>query len=171
VIRLFLLTSHYRSPLNYTRENLDNAVAGLTRLYTALRGIEESTAPAEHALRERFEAAMNDDFNTPEALAVLYESARELNKLRESKDIEAPAVAGLLRELGARLGLLQGDAEAFLRGESSSDEDAEIEALILARNNARASKDWAEADRIRDELAARKIILEDAAGVTTWRRG
>jgi cysteinyl-tRNA synthetase len=171
VIRLFLLTSHYRSPLNYTRENLDNAVAGLTRLYTALRGVEESTAPAEHALRERFEAAMNDDFNTPEALAVLYESARELNKLRESKDLEAPAVAGLLRELGARLGLLQGDAEAFLRGESTSDEDAEIEALILARNNARASKDWAEADRIRDELAARKIILEDAAGVTTWRRG
>ena len=171
VIRLFLLTSHYRSPLNYTRENLDNAVAGLTRLYTALRGMEASNAPTTHTLQERFEAAMNDDFNTPEALAVLYEAARELNKLRESKDIEAPALAGLLRDLGARLGLLQGDAEAFLRGGSNRDEDAEIEALILARNNARASKDWAEADRIRDELAARKIILEDAAGVTTWRRG
>ena len=171
VIRLFLLTSHYRSPLNYTRENLDNAVAGLTRLYTALRGMEEAAAPATHALRDRFEAAMNDDFNTPEALAVLHEAARELNKLRESKDIEAAAVAGLLRELGSRLGLLQGDAEAFLRGEASADDAAEIEALILARNNARSSKDWAEADRIRDELAARKIILEDAAGVTTWRRG
>jgi cysteinyl-tRNA synthetase len=170
VIRLFLLTSHYRSPLNYTRENLDNAVAGLTRLYTALRGMEDSSAPPVHSLRDRFDEAMKDDFNTPEALAVLYETARELNKLRETKDVEATAVASLLRELGARLGLLQGDAEAFLRG-GSADEDAEIDALILARNNARANKDWAEADRIRDELASRKIILEDAAGVTTWRRG
>jgi cysteinyl-tRNA synthetase len=170
VIRLFLLTSHYRSPLNYTRENLDNAVAGLTRLYTALRGMEDSSAPPVHSLRDRFDEAMKDDFNTPEALAVLYETARELNKLRETKDVEATAVATLLRELGARLGLLQGDAEAFLRG-GSADEDAEIDALILARNNARANKDWAEADRIRDELASRKIILEDAAGVTTWRRG
>ncbi len=170
VISLFLLTSHYRSPLNYTRENLDNAVAGLTRLYTALRGMEDSSAPPVHSLRDRFDEAMKDDFNTPEALAVLYETARELNKLRETKDVEATAVASLLRELGARLGLLQGDAEAFLRG-GSADEDAEIDALILARNNARANKDWAEADRIRDELASRKIILEDAAGVTTWRRG
>jgi len=170
VIRLFLLTSHYRSPLNYTRENLDNAVAGLTRLYTALRGMEDSSAPPVHSLRDRFDEAMKDDFNTPEALAVLYETARELNKLRETKDVEATAVASLLRELGARLGLLQGDAEAFLRG-GSADEDAEIDALILARNNARANKDWVEADRIRDELASRKIILEDAAGVTTWRRG
>ena len=170
-VRYFLLSSHYRSPLNYTADALSNAEAALTRLYTALRGIEPASVESAGAdFRERFAAAMDDDFSTPEALAVLFDVARELNRLRESDARQAAALAGLLRELGAVLGLLQADPEGYLKGGTESDAEA-IEALIARRAEARKNRDFAEADRIRDELAAQGVVIEDSAGGTTWRRG
>jgi len=173
-VRYFILTSHYRSPLNYADAQLDNARSALTRLYTALRGLP-AAAPAElPAVRERFHAAMQDDFNTPEALAVLFDLAREVNRAREAGDETAAAAVGaLLRELGGLLGLLGDTPEAYLRGAAGTAgglADAEIEALIEARNAARTRRDWAEADRVRDELKAAGVVLEDGAGGTTWRR-
>ena len=173
-VRYFILTSHYRSPLNYADAQLDNARSALTRLYTALRGLP-AAAPAElPAARERFHAAMQDDFNTPEALAVLFDLAREVNRAREAgEEAAAAAVGAVLRELGGLLGLLGDAPEAYLRGAAGAAgglADAEIEALIEARNAARARRDWAEADRVRDELKAAGVVLEDGAGGTTWRR-
>ena len=174
-VRYFILTSHYRSPLNYSDAQLDNARGALTRLYTALRGLPDASAAEAPELRGRFHAAMRDDFNTPEALAVLFDLARDINKSRESGD-EAGAAAqgGLLRELGGMLGLLGEAPESYLKGGGTPTEggltDAAIEDLIAARNAARAARDWAEADRIRDELKAQGVVLEDAAGATSWRR-
>ena len=174
-VRYFILTSHYRSPLNYSDAQLDNARGALTRLYTALRGLPQAAAAEAPELRERFDAAMRDDFNTPEALAVLFDIARDANKAREGGDESgAAALAALLRELGAVLGLLGEDPETYLKGGGAPAEggltDAQIDALIAARNDARAARDWAEADRIRDELKDQGVVLEDGAGGTSWRR-
>jgi cysteinyl-tRNA synthetase len=176
-IRYFILTSHYRSPLNYDDEHLDNARAALTRLYTALRGLPAAQAGTDAAVgdpyRQRFDAAMDDDFNTPEALAVLFDLAREINRVRDDDPASASALAARLRELGAALGLLGQDAEAYLRagvgGQGPS--DGEIEALIRRRADARRDRDFAEADRIRDELQQAGVVLEDGSAGTTWRRG
>lgn len=169
VIRYFILTSHYRSPLNYSQENLDNAKHALTRLYTALRGLP--AIPAEHTENQAFEAAMQDDFNTPEALAVLFELARETNRLRDSETNKATQLGAQLKYLGSLLGLLQNDPETFLQGGSHGGlSDSEIENLITARKQARTDKNWAEADRVRDVLKDNGIVLEDSAGSTTWRR-
>ncbi|HSJ49014.1 MAG TPA: DALR domain-containing protein, partial [Gammaproteobacteria bacterium] len=125
--------------------------------------------------QRRFSAAMDDDFKSAEALADLFELALELNRAREAGTGEAPRLAATLVHLGARLGILQADPLQYLRGQpvrtTGGLEDAEIEARIQARLDARARKDWAEADRIRDELQAAGIQLEDAAGTTRWRRG
>ncbi len=175
-IRYFILASHYRSPLNYTEDNLDKARGSLTRLYTALRDVSPGEPlPEEGEFRQRFQQAMNDDFNTPEALAVLFELARDLNRARDSDPAAASRLAATLRLLGGQLGLLQADPDTYLRGQPSTDaagglSDADIDARIQARLDARARKDWAEADRIRDELKAAGVVLEDAAGVTSWRR-
>jgi cysteinyl-tRNA synthetase len=193
-VRYFILTSHYRSPLNYDTEHLDNARAALTRFYTALRGLPK-TAPARgEAFEARFLEAMDDDFNTPEALAVLFDLAREINKLKETDMDAAAALSGVLRELGDVLGILQEDPETFLKGKSvnacvvlsgvegraevgqlsvqTTDlSDEAIDAKIQSRIEARTAKNWAEADRIRDELQAAGIILEDGPKGTTWRRG
>jgi len=173
VVRYFIVTSHYRSPLNYSDESLENAKAGLTRFYTALRGLpvmgvnESTLAP----YRERFQQAMDDDFNTPEAFAVLFELARDINRAREDEPELAAALAAVLRELGGVLGVVQQDPEVYLRaGSEAGLSDAEIEELIARRNQARVDKDWAEADRVRDILQQQNVVLEDSAGSTTWRR-
>jgi len=173
-VRYFILTSQYRSPLNYDEEHLQNARAALTRFYTTLRDLPEAVALAESDYETRFDAAMDDDFNTPEALAVLFELARETNRLKESGAEEAAALGATLKQLASVLGILQNDPEAFFKQAAGSEEglsDAEVEALIEQRYQARADKNWAEADRLRDELKEAGIVLEDAAGKTSWRRG
>jgi len=169
VVRFFILRAHYRSPLNYSDAHLDDARAALTRLYTALKNVPAQDVELdwhdEYALR--FKDAMNDDFNTVEAMAVLFDLANEVHRSQSAQR------AGLLRALGAVLGLLQRSPQGFLQGgaavsgELSADE---IEQLIVARREARASKNWAESDRLRDELAARGVVLEDGANGTSWRR-
>lgn len=172
-VRFFILNSHYRSQLNYATDQLDAATASLNRLYTALRGLPEVGAANGTAYEQRFHAAMDDDFNTPEAMAVLFELARDINKVRSTQSDPAAAPLGaLLKRLGWVLGILQDDPEAWLKGSSAADglDDTAIEALIQQRLAARAAKDWAEADRIRDQLKAQGIVLEDSAGKTIWRR-
>jgi len=172
-VRYFILTSQYRSPLNYDDEHLDNARSALTRLYTGLRGLPQAEASGGEQYRARFEAAMDDDFNTPEALAVLFDMVREINRLRLQDERTAAALGAELRALGGVLGILQDDPEAYLRGASAGDDglsDADIEDLIRRRAEARKNKDWAEADKLRDELQAAGIMLEDGSGATTWRR-
>ncbi|MEO5341864.1 MAG: cysteine--tRNA ligase [Gammaproteobacteria bacterium SHHR-1] len=172
-IRYFILTSQYRSPLNYDEEHLDNARAALTRFYTALRGLPLDVPPSR-LFDQRFAAAMNDDFNTPEALAVMFDLVREINRIRNQQPQQAAALAAELRSLGAVLGIVQADPEDYLRGGDPQVvqglSDGEIEALISARNAARAAKDWAEADRIRDLFKQQGIVLEDGADGTGWRR-
>ncbi|MCG7954006.1 MAG: class I tRNA ligase family protein, partial [Candidatus Thiodiazotropha endolucinida] len=173
-VRYFILTSHYRSPLNYDTEHLDNARGALTRFYTALRGLPEGESAGGESFKSRFHEAMDDDFNTPEALAVLFDLAREINRIKETSVEDAASLGALLRALGGMLGLLQSDPESYLKGGASADDglsDDKIDAMIQARIDARAAKDWGEADRIRDELQEAGILLEDGPEGTTWRRG
>ncbi len=170
-VRYFLLSTHYRSPLNYTEENLNLAQSALERLYTALRGTDKNAQPAGgEQFVSAFEEAMNDDFNTPNAFSVLFDLAREVNTLKAQQAPEADAMAARLRQLGGVLGLLENDPDAFLKGDAEDDEVAKIEALILQRNTARQNKDWAAADAARDALKAMNIVLEDTANGTTWRK-
>ena len=166
-IRLALLSAHYRQPLDWTEAGLREAKAQLDRLYRALDSLRDVTATT-HAAPEAFLAALADDLNTPKALAELHQVANAANKATDAG--EKARLKGELLAAGGLLGLLQQDAAAWLKGEGAGDVDAgEIESLIAARRDARARKDWAESDRIRDELAARGILLEDKAGETTWR--
>ncbi|MCG5499962.1 cysteine--tRNA ligase [Ectothiorhodospira lacustris] len=172
-VRYFILGSHYRSPLNYSDEPLNNARAALNRLYTAMRGINLLPPEGEGTrFRARFDAAMQDDFNTPVALAVLFDIAHEVNRLREAEPEAAGRLAGVLRELGGALGILGADPDAYLQGgDGQGPDEAEIQTLIEARLEARRRKDFAEADRIRDTLKGQGVVLEDGPGGTTWRRG
>ncbi|MCJ1885986.1 cysteine--tRNA ligase [Pseudomonas sp. LA21] len=170
VVRFLLVSSHYRSPINYSEDNLKEAKGALERFYTALRGLPQVAAAGGEAFVERFAAAMDDDFGTPEAVAVLFEMAREINRLRDSEPAAAAALAARLRELAGLLGVLQLDADEFLQAGAAGKVDAaQVEALIQARLDARAAKNWAESDRIRDELTALGVVLEDGKGGTTWR--
>ena len=172
-VRFFILNSHYRSQLNYATEQLDAARAALTRLYTAMRGLPDVGAAARTYYENRFFDAMDDDFNTPEAVAVLFELAGDINRIRKTQSEAAAAPLGaLLKRLGNILGLLQDDAESWLKGSAQADglTDAAIESLIQQRLDARKAKNWAESDRIRDELKAQGVQLEDGVGGTTWRR-
>jgi cysteinyl-tRNA synthetase len=169
VVRYFILSSHYRSPLNYSDQHLDNAKGALTTLYTALRGLALSTASDGGEFELRFDAAMDDDFNTSEAIAVLFDLAREVNRLRETDAGQAGKLGAVLKRLGSYLGLLVREPEAFLQSGSGLSSDA-IEALIAERVAARKNKDWVASDRIRDQLAAQSVVLEDGPGGTTWRR-
>lgn len=171
-LRFFLLSSHYRSAINYSLETLAKARASLMRLYTALRGRSTLVSYVDEDFAKAFHAAMKDDFNTPVALAVLFDVAREINRVKELDPARADQLATTLIHLGGILGILEKDPEVFLRGTADDQEHEaeEIHELIVARNRARMSKDFALSDKIRDDLLARGIILEDAAGVTTWRR-
>ncbi|MCS3604182.1 cysteinyl-tRNA synthetase [Buttiauxella sp. BIGb0471] len=172
-IRYFLMSGHYRSQLNYSEENLKQARTSLERLYTALRGTDSNVQPAGgEAFEARFREAMDDDFNTPEAYSVLFDMAREVNRLKTEDLAAANGLAAALRQLSGVLGLLEQDPETFLQGGAQSDDNevAEIEALIKQRNDARQSKDWALADQARDRLNEMGIVLEDGAQGTTWRR-
>ena len=162
-VRFFVVRSHYRSPLNYSNVHLDDARAALKRLYTALSLV--APAPVEVDWAEgyaaRFKAAMDEDFGTPEAVAVLFDLAGEVNRSK------SPAAAGLLKALGGHLGLLQADPQDFLKAGAGLDEAA-IQAQIAARAAAKAAKNFAEADRIRNDLLAQGIVLKDSASGTTW---
>ncbi len=171
-IRYFVLASQYRSPLNYSDQLLDTARTALSRLYNTLRDLD---VPADYdendAAVEKFKQAMDDDFNTPEALAVIFDLANQVNKLRETDIGAAAQKAAVLKKLANVLGLLEQDPEQYLHaGTAKGDDGVDIDAMIEARNAARTSKDWAEADRIRDELDAMGIVLEDKDGKTVWRR-
>jgi len=171
VVRYFLLSSHYRSPLNYSDESLEQAKSALTRLYTALKDLPEAPAPAGTSYQTRFDVAMDDDFNTAVAVSVLFDLAHDIHKARAGDVSQAAGLGAILRQLAAILGLLGRAPEAFLQaGSVGGISNGEVESLLAQRLAARAAKDWAESDRIRDELKAKGVVLEDSKGGTTWRR-
>ncbi|MGE4501794.1 MAG: cysteine--tRNA ligase [Thiomicrospira sp.] len=168
VIRYFLLSSHYRSPVNYSQENLQTAKTNITRLYTALEGLQPGQAAQNTDYEQRFNDAMDDDFNTPLAISVLFELVKDVNKNQDAQ------LAGLLKALANRLGFLTELPEAFFKAHLNANDglsDAEIEQLIAQRAQARKDKNWARSDEIRDQLLAQGIELLDSAQGTTWRRG
>ena len=162
--RFFIIRAHYRSALNHSDAHLDDARNSLKRLYTALDLVTPMTVGIDwnQVFAARFKAAMDDDFGTPEAVAVLFEVATEVNKTRSSK------LAGLLKALGGCIGLLQADPKVFLQGGVAQDDPA-IQEKIVERLTAKAAKNFAEADRIRQKLLAQGIVLEDSPGGTTWK--
>lgn len=173
-VRYFLLSGHYRSQLNYTEENLKQARTALERLYTSLRGTDANVQPVGgEAFEAQFIDAMNDDFNTPEAYSVLFDLAREVNRLKSVDMNAANGLAAVLRKLAKVLGLLEQEPEHFLQSGAKADNAGEvekIESLIQQRNDARKNKDWAAADVARDALTAMGIVLEDGPQGTIWRR-
>ncbi len=188
-LRFFILQSHYRGPLVYSESNLKQAETALRRLYLALRDVASVIQPLEPIdkmpgliteAEKRFQAAMDDDFNTPEAITVLFDLATELNKAKaENNQRNAVELAAALQRWGESLGLLQSDPESFLRtqvtvrfpyGVEPNFTDTDIENLIAQRNQARQTKNWKAADRIRNQLSDMGIILEDRADGTRWRR-
>ena len=166
-IRLTLLSAHYRQPLDVTREKIDASKAQLDRLYQALRRVE--AVEASDGDVANLTAALCDDLNTPEALSHLHAVANALNN--ETVEAEQARLKAMLLKGGKLLGLLEQDPEAWFKGSEADGEAEEIEALIARRTEARKDRDFAEADRIRDELDARGIVLEDGPGGTTWKRG
>jgi len=184
VLRAFVLASHYRGPVNYSDDNLRQADAALERLYVALRGVVPAAGAPDSEATQRFVAAMDDDFNTAEALAALQSLARELNVAKTAAAAaRAAALAAELRRLGAVLGILAEDPELWLQtrparsleagagagAPAAEPAAAEIEALVAARSAARKARDFRESDRIRDELLARGVVLEDGPAGTSWR--
>jgi cysteinyl-tRNA synthetase len=181
VLRAFLLSSHYRGPVNYAEDNLRQADAALQRMYLALRDVKPARKNEAGGATRRFTEAMDDDFNTPEALAAMQSAARELNVAKSAGDTaRARTLAAELRHLGSLLGLLGHPAEEWLStrseltGGGSDDaagvDAAEIDRLVAARIEARRAKNFAESDRIRDALAAQGVVLEDGPSGTSWRR-
>ena len=169
VLRFFIIRSHYRSPLNYSDAHLDDAKNALTRLYTALKDVDvkDQAVDWDSEYAKRFASAMNDDFNTPEAVAVLFELANEVNRTHLAE------LGSQLKALAGVLGLLERDPRQFLQGDGAVDEGEEkwIESQIQARIDAKKAKNFAEADKIRSELLEKGIVLEDKpGGLTEWRR-
>jgi cysteinyl-tRNA synthetase len=172
-IRYFIVSSHYRSQLNYSEEQLDNARAALQRLYAALQDSQLVEPPQSSDYQLRFEKALDDDFNTANAVAVLFDLARDINRARSEGDDRQHQLASLLRQLGGVLGMLQADPGEYLKsqaGQGNGLSDSAIEELVAARLQARSEKDWATADRIRGELSDAGIAIEDGNGTSRWRR-
>jgi cysteinyl-tRNA synthetase len=172
VLRFFLLSSHYRGPINYSAAQLAQADETLLGLYRALKDTA-LTGAADPAELERFRAAMDDDFNTPEALAVAQSVTRDLNLAKGTKDAaKSAALAATLRAMGGMLGVLQQDPDKYLKRSAGAGglSDAQVDALVAARNAARAAKNYAESDRIRVQLNDAGVLLDDKAGGTQWRR-
>jgi cysteinyl-tRNA synthetase len=171
VVRYFILTSHYRSPLNYSDEQLEQAKSALTRYYNTMREVTPKANvdwQQDGEFGQRFRDAMNDDFNTALALSVVADVRQAINKVSSDSE-QAQYLAGLLQSFGEVLGLFQQDPEAFLSGGKDDDADI-IDALIIERNVARENKNWAKADEVRDTLTKMGVILEDSQGQTSWRR-
>ena len=174
VVRFFILSSHYRSPLNYSVENLDEAKSSLTRLYTALKEFNSDNVSADQDYTNQFNSYMDDDFNTPKAISLLHEIARKINRNEDKTHEESKRLASTLKKLGAVLGLLESEPQDFLKGKSNENkENADtdyINELIRQRNIARDKKDFEKADKIREQLAELDVTLEDTEGGTDWRR-
>ena len=171
-LRYFLISSHYRSPLNFSETNIESARSALNRLYIAVKGYTQNTADRsliDINYEERFNEALNDDFNTPIALSILFEIAKQINIERTSNPNKANALSTILIKLGNFIGILEYNAEEYLK-QGSELSEAEISEKIAQREAARNSKDFAMSDQIRDELVELGIILEDSANGTTWRR-
>lgn len=169
VVRYFLMASHYRSPVNYSEDQLEQSKHSLERLYTAIRGLDlQKQATAEGPYYERFIEAMQDDFNTPIAFSVLFDLVHAINLAREKNDATAVLLGNTLLSLTNMLGLLERTPEAYFQGKD--DNSAVIEQLIKERNEARASKNWARGDEIRKQLTDMGIVLEDSAQGTTWKK-
>jgi len=176
VVRYLLISSHYRSPINYAEDSLEGAQAALERFYAALRDfgdvpVMDSASLASSAHHARFVAAMDEDFNTPEALAVLFDLARELNAASRSDPVRARGLAAELKGFGAIFGILQEDPMTFRRGGADGDDADEIDQLVAERSEAKRAKDFARADAIRKSLLERGVVLEDTREGTVWRRG
>jgi cysteinyl-tRNA synthetase len=168
VVRFLLLSSQYRSAINYSEDSLKEAQSKLERFYNTLAGVEVgAVADIANEYSERFHLAMDDDFNTPEAIAVLFDLSRAINKTTGDEQAE---LAGQLRYLGSVLGCLQSDAQAFLQGGGADGEHEWIAAMIVKRADAKKAKDFATADAVRDELLAKGIVLRDSPEGTTWSR-
>jgi len=173
-LRYFLISSHYRSPLNFSSTNIDSAKSALKRLYTATRGLSDNVSinyVSNNNLdyEDRFNSALNDDFNTPIAISILFEIAKQINVERLNDLKKANALSQLLKKLANFLGILEYDADEYLKQGSELSEN-EILDKISKREQARLSKDFAMSDQVRDELLEFGIILEDTADGTTWRR-
>jgi cysteinyl-tRNA synthetase len=175
VVRYFLLSGHYRSEIHYSPQNLESAKGALTRFYHAREGLSLITYEAQQEpflhVKSRFIAAMEDDLNTPEALAVLFDLVKDINRAKsEGNKFFAGQLVQFLVDLAAPLGLLQAAPADFLQGQVRDQDIATIKQLIAQRKAARDNKNFAESDRIRDELKAQGIELEDAKAGTTWRK-
>ena len=173
-LRYFLISSHYRSPLNFSDTNIESAKSALKRLYTATKGFSSSKKIGTQVgktfdYEDRFDAALNDDFNTPIALSILFEIAKQVNIERLKDSEHAASLAQLLKKLGNYLGILEYDSEEYLQ-QGSDLSEAEVSIKINQRDEARASKNFAMSDQIRDELLTLGIILEDSIDGTSWRR-
>ena len=173
VLRYMMISAQYRSPVNYTADSVKAGWQSLNRLYTALRGLDLVDEPIDQQGEywKRFSTVMDDDFNTPEALAVLFDMAHQVNRVKEQGNKEeATAIANQLKAVAKVLAILQLPVESFLQGDVEDGDAAEIERLIEERQQARAAKDWALADQVRDQLAAMSVVIEDGAEGTTWRK-
>lgn len=171
VVRYFMLSSHYRSPVDYSADNMEKAAQALTRLYTALRGLSVNSDSDSSDSDSAFFSAMNDDFNTPVALSVLFEQAKEINILREAGKIaDAEKLAAQLKKQGEIMGILQMNPDVFLQGDVTTDFSHTINQLIADRTAAKKNKNYAEADRIRRVLENMGVIIEDTVSGTIWRK-
>lgn len=170
VVRYFMLSAHYRSPVNFSKENLNQAKQSLTNLYLSIRDLNVGVDP-DSSYTEKFHEALDDDFNSPVALSILFEMARDIHKFKETnKKEQANRIAAQLKLFGELFGILQTDVETFLKSDITDDFAQTVNALIEKRTLARQSKNWAESDRIRNELTAMGVVIEDTGNGTAWRK-